>query len=233
MMASIMADNLSTRLASLSANPSRNPLRLRARAPMIASAYTYGVVRVGCHCSIVADGCGGLVSPGRPCGIGAAAVDGLRRPAYEGCSYIAAESDMRGLTAVLTIMPLLLGAAATMAQVTGPLQGNPFQRQGAAPVAPAVPLSSPAPRTVQPRIAAAPAGANQFPSEGAARQACGSDTVVWVNTGGSKAWHVSGDRYYGHTKHGAYMCGQTAQQAGYHPSGATAHPRSAGGGQAH
>lgn len=139
---------------------------------------------------------------------------------------------MRGLTAVLTIMPLLLDPAATMAQVTGPLQANPFQRQGAAAVTPAAPLSSPVPRTAQPRTAAAPAGANQFPSEGAARQACGSDAVVWVNTGGSKAWHVSGDRYYGHTKRGAFMCGQAAQQAGYHASGATAHPRR-GGSQAH
>lgn len=136
---------------------------------------------------------------------------------------------MRGLTAVLTIMPLLLGPAAAMAQATGALQANPFQRQGAAPVAPAAPLSSPAPRTAQPRTAAAPAGADQFPSEGAARQACGSDAVVWVNTGGSKAWHVSGDRYYGRTKRGAYMCEQAAQQAGYHPSGGTTHPRRAGG----
>ncbi len=42
MMASTVADNVSTTLAPLSANPSRNLLRLRARRPMIASAYTYG-----------------------------------------------------------------------------------------------------------------------------------------------------------------------------------------------
>ena len=41
MMASTVADNVSTGLAPLAANPSRNPLRLRARAPMMASAYSY------------------------------------------------------------------------------------------------------------------------------------------------------------------------------------------------
>jgi len=42
MMASTVAGNVSTTRAPLSANPSKNLLRLRARAPMIASAYTYG-----------------------------------------------------------------------------------------------------------------------------------------------------------------------------------------------
>ena len=41
MMASTVAGNVSTTPASLSANLSRYPLRLRARAPMIASAYSY------------------------------------------------------------------------------------------------------------------------------------------------------------------------------------------------
>src|SRR4051794_34143058 len=41
MMASTVAHNVSAALAPLSANPSRNRRRLRARAPMIASAYTY------------------------------------------------------------------------------------------------------------------------------------------------------------------------------------------------
>src|SRR3954452_15420605 len=42
MMASTVADNMSTSRAPLAANPGRNPLRLRARTPMIASAYRYG-----------------------------------------------------------------------------------------------------------------------------------------------------------------------------------------------
>src|SRR5438270_551177 len=41
MMASTVADNVSTSRAPLAANPGRNPLRLQARMPMIASAYIY------------------------------------------------------------------------------------------------------------------------------------------------------------------------------------------------
>ena len=41
MIASTVAHNASTTLAPLSANSSRNLRCLRARAPMIASAYTY------------------------------------------------------------------------------------------------------------------------------------------------------------------------------------------------
>ncbi|MBV8243433.1 MAG: tyrosine-type recombinase/integrase, partial [Hyphomicrobiales bacterium] len=41
MMASTVAHNVSSSAAPLSANSSRNPLCLRARASMIASAYKY------------------------------------------------------------------------------------------------------------------------------------------------------------------------------------------------
>ncbi len=41
MMASPVADNVSTTLAPLSANLSRNRRCLRAQAPMIASTYSY------------------------------------------------------------------------------------------------------------------------------------------------------------------------------------------------
>ena len=128
---------------------------------------------------------------------------------------------MRGPTAALAITFLVIGPAAAMAQATRAVQVNPFDRQATTPASPAAPSPSPqpAPRTTSPQPGVAPAGANQFQSESAAKQACGTDTVVWANTSGSKAWHVSGDRYYGHTKRGAYMCQQAAQQAGYHPSG--------------
>ncbi|HEY0418100.1 MAG TPA: hypothetical protein VGC80_01135 [Acetobacteraceae bacterium] len=136
---------------------------------------------------------------------------------------------MRGLTATLAIASLLIGPAAAMAQPTGAPQANPPQGQGAAPVAPAGPSSQASPRAARPQAGAGQAGANQFQSETAARQACGTDTVVWVNTGGSKAWHVSGDKNYGHTRRGAYMCEQAAQQAGYHASGGPARARHSGG----
>lgn len=137
---------------------------------------------------------------------------------------------MRRLTVALAIASLLMGSAGAMAQATRALQANPFDRQATAPVAPTAPSLStqPAPRTAALQPGAAPAGTNQFQSESAAKQACGADAVVWVNANGSKAWHVSGDKYYGHTKRGAYMCEQAAQQAGYHPSGGPARAQRTG-----
>jgi len=64
--------------------------------------------------------------------------------------------------------------------------------------------------------------AGQFPTEQAAKTHCPGDTIVWANTGGSKAFHMSSDRYYGKTKHGAYMCEKEAEQAGYHAAGSRA-----------
>ncbi len=49
MMASMEADNVSTSASPLSVNPSRIRLCWRARAAMIASAYTYRDVRIVSH----------------------------------------------------------------------------------------------------------------------------------------------------------------------------------------
>jgi hypothetical protein len=79
----------------------------------------------------------------------------------------------------------------------------------AATPAPA-PTMAPAPK---PTMAAAPTGAGQFASEGEAKGRCPMDTVVWVNNK-SKVYHFTGDRYYGATKRGAYMCEADAKAAG-------------------
>jgi hypothetical protein len=55
----------------------------------------------------------------------------------------------------------------------------------------------------------------KYKTEADAKGACGSDSVVWANTS-SKVLHASGDKYYGHTTHGAYVCQSAAQKAGYH-----------------
>ncbi len=74
--------------------------------------------------------------------------------------------------------------------------------------------------------AAAPAShalaSNQFSSEQAAKAHCPSDTIVWANLSGSKAYHTSGDRYFGKTKHGAFMCQKEADQSGFHAAGSRA-----------
>ncbi len=61
--------------------------------------------------------------------------------------------------------------------------------------------------------------ANQFSSEQAAKGHCPGDAVVWVNLGGSKAYHMSGNKFYGKTKHGAFMCQKEADQSGFHAAG--------------
>ena len=55
----------------------------------------------------------------------------------------------------------------------------------------------------------------RYNTEAEAKQACAADTVVWANTS-SKVLHPNGDKYYGHTKRGAYVCETAGQSAGYH-----------------
>jgi hypothetical protein len=52
-----------------------------------------------------------------------------------------------------------------------------------------------------------------FPTEQQAQQHCPSDTVVWLNlpTG---IYHFQGQRWYGNTKSGAYVCQVEADRAG-------------------
>lgn len=91
---------------------------------------------------------------------------------------------------------------------------------------PAYGQTRPAAPAVSPSSAGAAAtqglAANQFSSEQAAKAHCPGDTIVWANLSGSKAYHTSGDRYYGKTRHGAFMCEKDANQAGYHAAGARA-----------
>jgi hypothetical protein len=67
---------------------------------------------------------------------------------------------------------------------------------------------SPAPKT-----AAASGELAQFDTESAAQQHCPKDTVVWLNTN-SGIYHEKGMRWYGKTKHGAYVCRAEADAAG-------------------
>ncbi|HUZ62559.1 MAG TPA: hypothetical protein VMU82_02490 [Acetobacteraceae bacterium] len=66
-------------------------------------------------------------------------------------------------------------------------------------------------------MAAVPSG-SRYKTQAAAQQVCGSDPVVWANTR-SKVFHLPGDRYFGKTKSGAYVCQKVAEAAGMHASG--------------
>ena len=46
---------------------------------------------------------------------------------------------------------------------------------------------------------------------------CSGDKVVWLNTH-SRVYHYEGERYYGRTKQGKYMCEKAARAEGDRPT---------------
>ena len=50
-------------------------------------------------------------------------------------------------------------------------------------------------------------------SQQAAQTRCPTDAVVWLNTA-TGVYHFQGERWYGNTKHGAYVCEKEADAAG-------------------
>jgi hypothetical protein len=109
--------------------------------------------------------------------------------------------------------------------------GTPAPTPAAAKPAPAAPTPAPAakPATAAPAAkpgptpVSAPAGANQFTAEAQAKARCPSDTVVWANID-SKIYHFSGNKNYGTTKEGAYMCEKDATAQGIRAAKNEKHP---------
>ncbi len=56
-----------------------------------------------------------------------------------------------------------------------------------------------------------------FSSLTAAQKNCGADTVVWANLH-TDVYHLSGSRWFGKTKKGAYFCKSAVEKAGVHAS---------------
>ena len=56
-------------------------------------------------------------------------------------------------------------------------------------------------------------GMMMFKSEQKAQRLCPSDTVVWLNTTNA-TYHFKGERWYGHTNRGAYVCKDEADKDG-------------------
>jgi hypothetical protein len=61
--------------------------------------------------------------------------------------------------------------------------------------------------------AIAAVGLQLFDTEAAAQKHCPRDQVVWLNTN-TGIYHEKGMRWYGNTKHGAYVCRKEADAAG-------------------
>lgn len=57
------------------------------------------------------------------------------------------------------------------------------------------------------------AALEKFSDEQQAQQHCPKDTVVWLNLP-TMIWHYKGQRWYGRTKQGAFVCEKEASAAG-------------------
>ena len=109
------------------------------------------------------------------------------------------------MTTVFARAALLAAAVAIIAGCSSSSSSNDTSENTTATTAPAATASG------GPMTAAAP-----IPTD----LKC-SDAIVWVNTS-KKDYHLSGDKWYGRTKHGQYMCQSDAEAKGYHLAG-TAH----------
>jgi hypothetical protein len=54
---------------------------------------------------------------------------------------------------------------------------------------------------------------DKFGSEAQAQHHCPKDVVVWLNLP-TLIWHTKGERWYGATKNGAYVCREEAANEG-------------------
>jgi hypothetical protein len=133
-----------------------------------------------------------------------------------------ADNQAKGITEKAYVDQCRAGSAATPAATT-PAATKPAPTV-AAPAPPATkPAAAPPPAKPAPVAAATPAGANQFSTELQAKARCPVDTVVWVNLN-SKIYHFTGNKDYGTTKEGAYMCEKDAMTQGVRAAKNEKHP---------
>jgi hypothetical protein len=103
---------------------------------------------------------------------------------------------------IILSLALLAGAMPAMAQQPAANGSNPFG------------TAAPAAASRRSTQAAVPG----YATLAEAQQACGAEPIVWGNTR-SHAYHASGDKLFGKTKHGTYLCQAAAQQNGFHAAG--------------
>jgi hypothetical protein len=98
---------------------------------------------------------------------------------------------------------------------------GPALAQAAATKPPAAapsPSTSPSSTTTNPPSPSTSAPSTRFTTESAAKAHCPDDTVVWVASSRSRVYHLTGDRSYGRSRRGAYICLKDAQSAGMRQS---------------
>ena len=99
---------------------------------------------------------------------------------------------------------------ASCRQIGYPPTGSRSNRTGSAN-SHETPTARPAPAAATRRNRTA---VNQFSTEALAKARCPADTVVWVNLS-SRIYHYAGNKDYGKTKRGAYMCEKDTAAANF------------------
>ncbi|WP_298282640.1 hypothetical protein [Acidocella sp.] len=111
-----------------------------------------------------------------------------------------------------------LAAAPAFAQstsaTTAPMQG--MSSPAAAPAATMAPAMAAPGTAVKSAVMGKMMADQKFKTPALAAAHCPGDQVVWSTFTKSKVFHTSHSKYYGKTKHGAYVCEKEALAAGYH-----------------
>jgi hypothetical protein len=129
-----------------------------------------------------------------------------------------ADNQAKGVTEKVYVDQCRSGGAAA-APAAPPAAAKPTT--AAAPAA--APAAKPPAAKPAPTTARAAAGANEFAAEALAKARCPADTVVWANLK-SKIYHFSGNKDYGNTKDGAFMCEKDATGQGIRAAKNEKHP---------
>jgi hypothetical protein len=120
------------------------------------------------------------------------------------------------------VVSLGMGTAAlaqtTMAPATTPSSTAAPKMNAAAPGAPASTMKPSAMKSTSMASGAKLSSSAEFKSVDLAQAHCPGDTVVWSTLSKTHSFHMASSKYYGKTKHGAYVCEKDATAAGYHPS---------------
>jgi len=119
------------------------------------------------------------------------------------------------------LLPAVMFAGALSAAPLASAQTTPAPANTMAPaantMAPAsntmAPMASPA---VTKTVAGKLPKSDEFTSQSAALAHCPTDTVVWSTLSKSKSFHVASSKYFGKTKHGAFVCKGDATTYGFH-----------------
>jgi len=137
-----------------------------------------------------------------------------------------ASNFTRRLPAFTVALALGFAPAAFAQTSTGGTMAPMSNMSSPSTMAPAAPATAPAAPAATAPAAMAPAmkpaaktpltKADEFKTAAEAAAHCPGDTVEWTTLTKAKVYHTSTSKYYGKTKHGAYVCKANADAAGYH-----------------